>query len=268
MSLPLDLAEALAHAAPRLGFFEGRVQHLPVVGSTNDEAERLAAAGAEEGTTVVADTQTAGRGRLGRSWFSAPGSGLYLSIVFRPPAPRGAAASPASLLTLTLGLAVAEALRAATGADVVIKWPNDLLLGGRKLGGILAEAFDLGSVGFHVVAGIGINLAGTTFPPEIAERVGSIESMLGCRIDRGLVLADVLASIAVRYRDLVEGRFGVILSRWQALAPSSRGTAVEWLRGDAVQRGVTAGIAADGALLVRTAGGLVRVVAGEVRWPS
>jgi BirA family biotin operon repressor/biotin-[acetyl-CoA-carboxylase] ligase len=267
MSLPSDLAEALATAAPRLGLFAGRVQHFTSVGSTNDVAARLASGGAEEGTAVVADMQTAGRGRLGRRWFSPPGAGLYVSVVFRPPAGPDPDAAPPSLLTLALGVALAEGLRTSTGLDVHIKWPNDLVVVRRKVAGILAEGFDLGTSAAHIIAGFGINLRAAAYPPEIAARATSIEVELGRSVDRGVVLAEVLAAIAARYRDLVGARFGVILSRWQELAPSSRGTPIEWLTGDHVHRGITAGIDRDGALLVTTAGGVARVTAGEVRWP-
>jgi BirA family biotin operon repressor/biotin-[acetyl-CoA-carboxylase] ligase len=121
---------------------------LESVSSTNDIAARLADLGAEEGTTVAAEAQTAGRGRMGRTWFSPPGAGLYLSIVLRPPSvvqlPAGQGFSPvpdlSTLLTLAAGVALAEGVQAGTGLSAEIKWPNDLLVGKRKRAGILAEA--------------------------------------------------------------------------------------------------------------------------------
>ena len=109
------------------------------VGSTNDVASTLAAQGVE-GAVVIADEQTAGRGRRGRTWFSPPGSGLYISVVLTLARARVDRDRAMALLTLAAGVALAEAVEAVTGLSIEIKWPNDLLLGGRKLGGILAEA--------------------------------------------------------------------------------------------------------------------------------
>src|SRR6185436_9792131 len=108
--------------------------------STNDVAAHLAELGANEGTIVAADAQTAGRGRLGRSWFSPPGAGLYVSIVLRPSGDLSKTGNPSALLTLASGVAIAEGVGASTGLPVEIKWPNDVMIGRRKLAGILAEA--------------------------------------------------------------------------------------------------------------------------------
>jgi BirA family biotin operon repressor/biotin-[acetyl-CoA-carboxylase] ligase len=266
--LPDDLAEALARARPRLGRFADRVWHGDAVGSTNDAAARLAAAGAEEGTTVVADAQTAGRGRLGRQWFSPAGAGLYASIVLRSGVPRATALSVAgpSLLTLTAGVALAEALRVATALDVDIKWPNDLLIGRRKLGGILAEGFDLAMPGGYVIVGFGINLRTTAYPPEIRSRATSVEAELGRQIDRGPVLAESLAALEAWLGHLLAGRYSAILSRWRALAPSCRGASIQWAAADGTRSGVTAGVDDAGALLVATDRGTERVIAGEIIW--
>src|SRR5690606_6342284 len=140
--------------------------------STNDEAARLAAAGATQGTTVVAAAQTAGRGRLGRAWFSPPGAGLYASVVIRDP-------RAAPLLTLAAGVAIAEGIRAAAGLPVEIKWPNDLVVDAglgrrRKLAGILTE----GSSGVDglqfVIVGFGVNLLPAAYPADIADRATSL----------------------------------------------------------------------------------------------
>jgi BirA family transcriptional regulator, biotin operon repressor / biotin---[acetyl-CoA-carboxylase] ligase len=272
--LPDELAEALARASARLGPFSSRVLYFSEVPSTNDLAGRLAARGAEEGTVVVAEAQSAGRGRLGRSWFSPPGAGLYVSLILRPadsPAdrpgqpPTGTARVP-SLITLTAGVAVAEALRKSAGVPVQIKWPNDLVLGVRKLGGILTEAAGDGVAQGHAVVGIGINLRTTAYPSEIADRATSIESELGRPVDRGVVLAEILAGFAARYADLSGGRIDAILARWRDLAPSSRGARVAWTGPEGHQEGTTAGIDDDGALLIRAGTTLQRVIAGEVRW--
>src|SRR5690348_5353678 len=135
--LSADLAEALARVnLRRLG---STVLFFSTIGSTNDLAASLAASGDYEGAVVIADAQTAGRGRRGRIWFSPPGAGLYVSVLLSPARAVRAPERAAALLTLTAGLALAEAVECATGLGPAIKWPNDLLVGRRKLAGILAE---------------------------------------------------------------------------------------------------------------------------------
>lgn len=261
-----ELALPLAAAGARLGAFRDKVRWIPTIDSTNDRALALAAAGAPEGTTVVAEQQTAGRGRRGRTWFSPPGAGLYVSIVLRP---AGSDTLPpaVTLLTLTAGVALAEGIQAATGLPLQIKWPNDLVLERRKLAGILAEAVSGPASGLQaVVLGFGINIRAAAYPPEIAHRATSLEAELGRPVDRGLVLAEALSSLASRYEDLREGRFDAILSAWRALAPSSRGATVEWITPAGARQGRTEGIDDSGALLVRTGGDVERIVAGELTW--
>ena len=260
--LPADIARALGAAEDRLDAWPGRVVYRPVVSSTNDLARELAAAGAADGTTVVAGAQTAGRGRQGRRWFSAPDAGLYCSVVLR--------GSDTAVVTLAAGVAAAEGVRAATGLPVEIKWPNDVVLpahaGGAKVGGILAEASRLDAAAEAVIVGIGINVAAVDFPPEIAPRAASLAAALGGPVDRGTVLVELLAALAHWRQVLVEGGAERMLERWRALAPGSVGAAVEWCVADARLSGVTAGIDSDGALLVRRGERLERILAGEVTW--
>ena len=262
--LPDDLARALAAGAARLGPWAGRVTYRRVVSSTNDVARELAAAGASDGTTVVAGVQTAGRGRQGRRWYSAADAGLYCSVVLR--------GSDAAVITLAAGLAAAEGVRAATGLAVEIKWPNDIVLpaptgrGGAKLGGILTEASRLDAAAAAIIVGVGINVAQADFPPELAGRAGTLAGALEKPVDRGAVLVELLAALAHWQGVLAAGGTARMLERWCALAPSSAGAAVEWQVGQARRRGVTAGVDPDGALRVRTAERLERIVAGEVTW--
>ena len=267
-ALPSDLAEALAASRPRLGRFADRIWYADALGSTNDAAARLAGTGAEEGTTVVADAQQAGRGRLGRAWFSPAGAGLYASVVLRSGFPRSARLAPSSpsLLTLAVGVALAEALRAATALPIDIKWPNDLLVGRRKIGGILAEGFDLATPSGFVIVGFGVNLRTAAYPPDIERRATSIEAELGRPVDRGVVLVEALAAIDAWHVHLLEGRFGAILSRWQTLAPSCRGAWIRWTAAEGPHRGVTAGIDQAGALLVTVGDRTERLIAGEITW--
>lgn len=286
--LPEDLAEALEGARLGGSRIGQPVIFLPSTPSTNDVASRLAAAGAPDGTTVVADTQTAGRGRLGRAWFSPPGTGLYVSVVVRLDPPGGRAAcdplmapvpAPARL-TLLAGVALAEAVRRATGLPVELKWPNDLVFCGRKLAGILAEASAQDGVLDYIVLGIGINVRLVRFPPEIAARASSLEAELGRTVDRGAVLASLLANLADA-RDALNGHrpagsgaaadpdgrgVGAWLERWRRLSPSATGAPVEWRTPAGPRRGRTCGLDDDGTLLVGTGSGVERVVAGEIIW--
>lgn len=267
--LPADLDQALRRGAPRLGPFGRRVVYCDEVGSTNDLAARFAAHGADEGTVIAAGSQTAGRGRRGREWFSPQGAGLYASLVLRPAwADAGDAARVAALITIASGVALAEAVRAAAGLPVELKWPNDLVIGRpwRKLGGILAEASTTSGRIEHVVLGFGVNIRPVRYPAALGDRATSLEAELGRSVDRGLLLVEALAALAARYADLRRGGAPALLDRWRALAPGTRGGAVEWESPGGRCRGVAEDIGDDGALLVRIGSSVERIVAGEVTW--
>ena len=264
--VPDDLARALAASDARRGCFGNPLYFFTETGSTNDVAQSLAEHGAPEGATVVASAQTAGRGRFGRTWFSPPGAGLYVSVVCRNPV-------AAPLLTLAGGVAVADGIRAATGLPVEIKWPNDIVVAGRtaarprKLAGILAEG-STGADGLqYVILGFGINLRPAAYPPDLADRASSVETELGRSADSGLVLAETLSVLAASFERLRSGDFHPVLDRWRALAPSSRGSRVEWESSGVTLAGTSQGIADDGALLVRVGDRVERIISGELRWP-
>jgi BirA family biotin operon repressor/biotin-[acetyl-CoA-carboxylase] ligase len=264
-ALPADLAAALRATAARRGPFGEPLYYYSETGSTNDVAAALAERGAPEGATVVAAAQTAGRGRLGRGWFSPPGAGLYVSVVIRSP-------RAVPLLTIAGGVAVAEGIRAATGLPVGLKWPNDVVVESgvpvtrRKIAGILAEA-STGAEGVqHVILGFGINLRPAAYPPEIADRASSIETELGRVPDGGAVLAETLCVVAAYAAAVHAGAAASLLERWRALSPSARGVTVGWDTPDGERTGITAGIDDSGALLVRAGGGVERIISGEVRW--
>jgi BirA family biotin operon repressor/biotin-[acetyl-CoA-carboxylase] ligase len=265
-SLPDDFLRALASTEEERGVFGARLFYVTETGSTNDLAAAAADRGEPEGTTFVAGAQTSGRGRRGREWFSPPGSGLYFSTVVRR-------ASLAPWLTLAGGVAVAEGIRTATGLPVQIKWPNDIVsVSGtgfrsrRKIAGILAEASSVPQGVQHVILGIGINVGAASFPPELADRAGSIETELGRAIDAGALLAQVLAGVNRVLSEVEQAGPPTLFTRWLELAPSATGERIEWEGPHGTQTGVSAGLAEDGALLARTAEGLARIVAGEVRW--
>jgi BirA family biotin operon repressor/biotin-[acetyl-CoA-carboxylase] ligase len=260
LDIPPDVAAALARARPQLGPFARPPHWFARVSSTNDVAALLAERGAEEGCLVIADAQAAGRGRHGRTWASPAGAGLYVSAVLRPTP----AAAP--LLTIAAGVALAEGIQAATGLAPALKWPNDVYLGGRKVAGILAEAGAVGAGAPHVVLGFGINVLPAALPPELAHRATSLEGELGREVDRALLLASCLCALAARYAALRGGRAAGVLDAWREKAAPLLRRPVEWDGDGTRARGVAEGIDEAGALLVRTDGGIVRLIAGEVRW--
>jgi BirA family biotin operon repressor/biotin-[acetyl-CoA-carboxylase] ligase len=264
--LPDDLRAALEASATRRGLFGEQIQFFSETTSTNDVAIRMAERGAPEGAVAVALAQTAGRGRLGREWFSPPGAGLYASVVCR-----NMRAAP--FLTLAGGVAVAEGIHRATGLPVVLKWPNDVVVadrsapgGRRKLSGILAEGSSGGDALQYVVLGVGINLRPAAFPLALAARVTSIETELGRPVDAGPVFAEVLAALNEQMASLAAGDATATLNRWRELAPSAMGARVEWMVDGEMLRGTTCGIDDQGALLVRAGGRIERIIAGELNW--
>lgn len=260
--LPADVDAALARAGLRLGLFAGRLLWYSRVSSTSDIAARMAADGAPEGTVVAADEQTHGRGRLGRQWASPPGAGVYASAVLRP------SPAEAALLTMAAGVALSEAIEAATGLPTSLKWPNDIYAGSRKLAGILAEAGTTGGAIDHAVVGFGINLVPAAYPPDVALRATSVESEIGRAVDRGLVLAESLAAISERYLELRGGGRQRIVERWRRRAAATLGRSVEWDSPAGVREGIAEDVDERGALIVRCGGDRVGLMSGEVRWKA
>jgi len=267
VTLPADFAEAIERVRPRLGPLGSSISFFSTIGSTNDVASSLAADGGHEGAVVIAETQTAGRGRRGRLWFSPPESGLYVSVVLAPARARLAPARATALVTLAAGVALAEAVETATGLRPDIKWPNDLLVGRRKVAGILAEGVARPSRTIaSVVVGYGINVGPMAFAPELGDRATSLEREVSHPVDRAMLCAETLAAFATRYGDLLEGRFDAILDSWRDRAPGSRGAPVTWDTPSGQQSGITAGIDDHGALLVRAGDRVERILGGEVTW--
>lgn len=235
-----------------------RFESLP---STNTEAARQASAGAAEGLCVLAREQTAGRGRRERAWASPKDAGLYFSVVLRPRMePR---AWP--LLTLAAASAVADALAEVCGLEADIKWPNDVLAGGRKLCGILAETAE-GARGRACVLGVGVNLSNGAFPPELKETATSVEEQAGAAPDAERLLASLLRSLARRYETL-QGPEGAArtVADWEARSSYARGRRVSVRLAEETFEGTTRGVEPDGALRVETDEGALRLVrAGDV----
>lgn len=234
---------------------------LDEVGSTNDECLRLALAGAPSGAAVAARRQTAGRGRRGRPWVTLDGDNVFVSVLWRTEL----APERVSGVTLDVGRAVAEALD-GFGARVLLEWPNDLVVGGKKLGGILCELHqDERGAGRFVVVGVGLDVGARAFPGELAELATSLAEHLGEEAPRAdEVLTAVVSAIRTALSDY-EARGRPDLTRWQARA-AGVGEVGRRVRAADGREGVVQGIASDGALLLIWDGRLVAepMLAGEL----
>jgi BirA family biotin operon repressor/biotin-[acetyl-CoA-carboxylase] ligase len=236
--------------------------HLETCASTNDVAAAEARAGAPEGTLVTADRQTAGRGRLGRTWHAEPGETLTFSIVLRPRRP-----SPEiPPLTLLAGAALAGAL-VELGFDARVKWPNDVLLRpdgrARKVAGILTEAATVGAEIGHVVVGIGLNVNAQRFPDELADKATSLRLVRGSALSRVDVLATVLAALERAVEQFHARGPEAAIALWDARADTELRCRAR-VEGRDVE-GVTAGVLPDGSLRIRDDSGVIhRVVSGEI----
>lgn len=241
----------------------GQTIHLLAeTSSTNDAAARLAEQGATEGTLVFAEAQTAGRGRHGRIWISPAGKGLWFTLLLRPKL------SPiaASRITVMTGVAVANALRRATGLPIRIKWPNDLLCRGRKLAGILTELKIEGARLVHALVGVGVNvnLDRRDFSNELRDAAGSLKLEAERAFSRATLAAAILHEIEARRNCLDDASFPAIVEEWIAL-DETLGRQICVRSPDGRRFGQAAGLDLDGALLLRLDDGRIeRVHGGDV----
>lgn len=232
--------------------------------STNDDARRAAQQGAPAGSCVIADMQTRGRGRLGRSWHSPAGENLYLSLILRP----RTSAERLAPLSLALGVAVAKVVdRALLRPRARVKWPNDVYVDSKKVAGILVEASTMGTA-TTVVAGVGLNVGSEHFPPELARSATSLRLAGADALDRNHIAATLIASLAEASARFDDDGFAVFHAE---LEPCDflRNRAVEIfdVDGRSERSGTAVGIDQHGCLLVRDDGGtVVAVRSGEVRW--
>ncbi len=226
--------------------------------STNLVLKDMAKQGAPHGSLCLCEKQTAGRGRMDRSWSSPEGQGIWLSVLLRP----SMKPEDAPLITFCCALAMAEAVREVTGLDARIKWPNDLVLGSKKLCGILLEmGFD--AQGFWVVAGTGLNVRQGAYPPELAHQATSIEEH-GAIPDRGAIVAAYLKALEDAVSAVEQGGFAAIKDDFRR-ACITLDSQVNVIGTDASFTGTAEDVDETGALLVRTEGGtLCRVLAGDV----
>ncbi len=232
------------------------VRYYQSTESTMDDAAEWARAGAGEGAVVVAETQTASRGRLGRRWVSQAGN-LYCSVLFRPEA----AALP--YLSPLAGVAVARSIRQVAGIYPTIKWPNDIMVDGRKVAGILAESALAGARVQHAVVGIGVNVAlDVSAAPEISATAGSLNGLANADIDRAELLRRILQYMDALYLDLSRGRSPI--PEWRRWL-DTLGRRVTVTHHDAASAGLAEDVDEMGNLILRTDdGGLLTLTAGDI----
>lgn len=238
-----------------------RLEYFDEVDSTNIRARKLAEEGAPHGTLVVADSQTAGKGRRGRSWTSPKGFGIWMSLVLRPPI----RPVEASMLTLVAGMAVVKGIRRTTDLNAMIKWPNDVVLSGKKICGILTEMSTEEENIRYVITGIGINVNMCSFPDEIGEKATSLKKELGKEVKRSYVIAAVAEAFEEYYEIFLRtcDMSGLIDEYHKALVNLEKQVTV--LKPQDQYQGKALGIDCEGSLLVEREDGVVEaVISGEV----
>jgi BirA family biotin operon repressor/biotin-[acetyl-CoA-carboxylase] ligase len=245
-------------------FMGRKIIYYRSIGSTNNVTRELAVRGAPEGTLVIADEQTAGKGRLGRRWLAPPGTSLLMSLLFRPHPPFSV--HQAQRLTMICSLAVAEAIETVTGLTAAIKWPNDIVVQGKKVGGVLTELGATSERLDYAVVGLGLNVnldfgAGEAME-ELAATATSLSQELGREVSRLTLLWRILENVESRYQRLGAGELPhdewasrLVTLHHHVIVDTPQGTVEGWAEG----------VDADGALILRTnCGERQRVLAGDV----
>jgi BirA family biotin operon repressor/biotin-[acetyl-CoA-carboxylase] ligase len=242
--------------------FGKTIHYFHEIGSTNNYARERAELGAAEGEVVVAESQSHGRGRLGRRWESPPFANLYFSILLRPKISPAHAAQ----ITLMAAVALAEVVEEFVPERPAIKWPNDILIGGKKLAGILTEAACSAERVEYVILGIGVNLnyASAAMPEEIRRRAASVLEVAGRPVQRESFLQRLIQGIERCYGELEQAGFDALAARWESYF-AWRGQRVRVELFDQVTTGTAKGIDRDGALVIVDDGGSAqRILAGDV----
>lgn len=238
------------------GDFPWQVQYFDSLPSTNTYLKELAAKGAPHGLCIIADTQTAGRGRMGRSFLSPANRGLYLSVLLRP----DCKAEELMHLTCAVGVAVCDAIEDTTGYRAKIKWINDLVADSKKLGGILTELSVDPATGIveYAVIGIGINLSGTDFPAELENIATSLEAVTGTAPNRDILAANLLMRLEQMSSKLQEDKAS-IMARYRSLC-ITLGKEISLVQADTCRQGFALDITQNGSLLVKLSDGSIHEV--------
>ncbi len=235
---------------------------FPIIGSTNTAAAGLAAKGQRHGTVIIADSQTEGRGRRGRTWASPAGKNLYLSVIVRP----GIPPRDASILTLMSAVACSSSIRRLSSVPVSIKWPNDLMAGDKKIGGILTEMkADADSIDYAVIGvGINLNLDSYDMPDNIRETATSVMLQTGSPQSRTLYALEIIKSLDCWYTTLLQSGKGPVIDAWKSLS-STIGRTVTAITGEAKLIGLAEGIDDEGLLILRLQdSSVIKINAGDV----
>ncbi len=241
--------------------FGKRFYHFFKTDSTNRVAMDLAYAGEAEGAVILAEEQTAGRGRAGRKWHSEVGTGIYVTLLLRP----RLSPAQAPVLTMLAGLSLHSAILGQTGLNTELKWPNDILLQGKKIGGILTEMHAEPSQVRFVIVGIGINVNQENFPPELASLATSLRKETGRFQSRLELLVRLLREFETDYNRFLQEGPAYVVERFVAVSPFANGKRVRVDTGRDTYAGVTAGLSSEGMLLVKKDNGAtVTVIAGDV----
>jgi len=238
-----------------------KIHYFAEVTSTNDVAKKLATKGAEEGTVILAETQTQGKGRLGRRWLS-PKGGIWLSVILRPKIP----AKDSYQLTFMTAVAVAKTIRKMFEVNAEIKWPNDILVNERKVCGILTETSTRGNaVGFTVIGiGVNANVDLTSFPTNLRGSITSLKAEVKREVERERFLCALLEELESYYKMLQQKKFELVLEEWKSLT-TLFGAYVEVTSFEEKIRGVAVGVDQNGALEVLLENGTLRkILSGDV----
>lgn len=231
------------------------------INSTNLYAHQISD-NATEGTLIISELQTAGKGRRGRFWFSPFGKNLYFSIILKPTLPL----QVLTRLTIVIGVSVADALK-KFGIDVKLKWPNDIMIDDRKIGGILSELYSEGDLAKYVILGVGINVHSEIceFPDEIKDLAGSIYSTMGKKISRADLLLEIVKVFDKNYNFFIynKGELAEFKKRWEEIA-FGRDREILITTGEKKEKGKVIGLKDDGALLANIGGVLKEIYAGEI----
>lgn len=253
--LPLEIKKNL-----KTEYLGKNIHFFKEVDSTNDVARELADEGAEEGTIVIAESQRSGKGRRGKKWIS-PSGGVWMTIILRP----DIEPPKAPQLTLVTGVAVAETLDQECGLNIGIKWPNDILIGDKKVSGILTEVnTDMGKVDYVLVGiGIDLNMDISNFPPELRGGATSLKAELDREIKSAELVQRFLQRFEIYYNKFKDGNFRDILNQWRRLS-STIGTYVEVHKKGRTVYGEAVGVNKDGKLILEMDDGTLRkIISGE-----
>ena len=239
--------------------FGKKIFAFDVLDSTNVKAKSLALEKVPEGTVVITDNQTAGKGRLGRTWISEAGKNLTFSVIIRPRISH----QYLGILSLYAGVSVARAIGNLTDKTVQCKWPNDVLLNKKKVCGVLSESVTSNGSVTAVIIGIGININQRIFSSELRGKATSVATETGREFDRRTVLAEILQEMETGYTDIQSGSFDTILRQWTDYS-SFIGQPVSIDQQGTIVHGIASHVAADGGLVIRTNGKEVKILAGDV----